>query len=292
MWDKLEVFYHVAQMGSFTKAAHHLNITQSSLSRHVQTLENNLGCKVFVRNQRGVELTQKGQVVFEAAKQIYLCTKTMTEEISESEEIEGRIRISTTYALANYILMDHLLEFKKLHPKIYFEIVCSDSLVDIIQNEVDIALRPYVENAQDLEQVPIITLQPKLFASQSYIDQYGEPKTVEDLVNHKFIAYSRPANYPYGDAEWYVKLNSKISDGNITLRVNSVEGMFAAAEKGLGIISSYDEMKILQDSNLKLIFDTARAPVYKESLVYPKHMRKTKRITQLIVFLKNKLKKT
>jgi len=292
MWDKLETFYHIAQMKSFSKAAIHLGISQSSLSRSVQNLERQLGCKVFIRNRKGVSLTEKGKVVFETAQQMYLSTRVMKEEVKESTEIEGRIRLSTTYALANYILMDHLLEFKKLHPGIYFEIVCNDSLVDIIQNEVDFAIRPYMENASELEQIPLITLQSHLYASQKYVDMYGEPKSVDELHKHYFVAYSRPSRYPYGDVEWFLKLNPHITSENVNLRVNSVEGVFAAAEKGIGIVSSYDEMTILQQSNFKKLLPSIQGPKYEDYIVYPNHLGNTKKLKSLSHFLRKRINRT
>ena len=67
MWNKLETFYYIIKAGSVSEAAKQLNMNQSSLSRSLMSLEDRIGYKLCVRTKTGVELTRKGQKIFEAA---------------------------------------------------------------------------------------------------------------------------------------------------------------------------------------------------------------------------------
>ena len=77
-WDKLKIFHAVAEAGSFTNATVNLNLSQSAISRQIQSLEQDLKVQLFERHARGLTLTQNGEYVF----------KTAHEVISKLKEVE------------------------------------------------------------------------------------------------------------------------------------------------------------------------------------------------------------
>jgi DNA-binding transcriptional LysR family regulator len=286
MWNKMEVFYYVAKAGSFTRAARLLNTSQPALSRTIAALEDRLGCVLFDRRPRGLALTRKGTEAFQAAQHMFMNMDGLKANLQEEQEVAGKIRISSTYAIVNYILAPYIIKFKEIYPKINFEIYCNDQIIDIIQNEVDLAVRPYESDNNEIIQEHLFTLQANLYASRNYISQYGEPKTLEDLSKHKFIAFSRPETLPYADLEWFLKFGDQNrARENCILRVNSVEMHFQAAQKGLGIISSYEDMEITKKSDLIKILPDFKGPRYKEFLIYPKHLKQLKKIKAFSDFI-------
>ena len=69
-WDKLRIFHAVAEAGSFTHAGETLNLTQSSVSRQISTLEQTLGAPLFHRHARGLQLTEQGETLYKTAQEI------------------------------------------------------------------------------------------------------------------------------------------------------------------------------------------------------------------------------
>lgn len=291
MWDKMETFYYVVKAGSFTKAELVLNKTQSALSRSVILLEERLGHTLLKRHVKGLVLTRKGEEVFRTAQRMVMDMDGMKALLNETSEISGKIKISTTHAIATYILAEPLFQFNQLYPKITFDIYCNDNLIDIIQNEVDIAIRPYAEGNNEIVQEYLFSLRANLYASQKYIDKHGEPKTIEELSKHRFIGFSRPEALPYADLEWFLQFgHSNSKKRNCILRVNSVEMHFKAAESGLGIISSYDEIGLAKKSKLIKILPEFKGPKYKDFIRYPKHFKGLPRIKTLRDFLEKYFK--
>ena len=279
MWDKMEIFYHVVKAGSFTKAEKVLHKSQSALSRSVLILEERLGVKLLDRRHSGLVLTRKGEDVFNTAQKMLMDMSGLKALMDEPLEMSGKIRLSSTHALVNYILSPMIIAFQKKYPGIHFDIYCNDETIDIIQNEVDIAVRPFESDSKEVVHEHFFNLQANLYASQAYIDKYGEPKSVKDLVNHKFIAFSRPDVLPYADVEWFLRANKpEEQDGLCVLRVNSIEMIFEAARAGVGIISSYDSFSIVKKSGFKKILPDFKGPKYEEFFVHPKHLSSLKRI--------------
>jgi DNA-binding transcriptional LysR family regulator len=289
MWDRLETFYYVVKAGSFTKAEQVLNKSQSTLSRTVLLLEEQIGYKLLKRKIKGLELTRRGEEVFHTAQRMLMDVRNMQTSLYGKSEMKGDIRISTTYAISNYILAEPLFEFKKQYPEINFEIYCNDQLIDIIQNEVDVAIRPHQENNDEIIQEHLFTLQANLYASPKYLKNYGKPKSIKDLAQHKFIAFSRPESLPYADLEWFLQFQHKKPNSCI-LRVNSVEMHFKAAQEGLGIIASYDQMSITKKAGLIKILPNFKGPKIQEHFIYPKNLDGIKKVKELKKFLMTRLK--
>jgi DNA-binding transcriptional LysR family regulator len=290
MWDKIETFYYIAKVGNLTKAGEQLNLSQSALSRSIQSLERTLGCQLFQRVHHGVVLTPQGKDVFHTAQTMVMYMNALRQQLFDPDALKGRIRIATTYAIANYILARPLFEFYKMYPDIEFDIFCNDQQIDIIQNEVDIAIRPALDDPDEhFTQIYLLTLQAKLFASDKYISIYGEPKTLEDMANHKFVVFSRPETLPYSDTEWFLKLNGIQNSNQVALRVNTVELQLKAAIEGLGIIPSYEQMDHTKDAGLRHIMPEIRGPKIDVYLIHSKHLGNLARISTLKNFLIDKL---
>lgn len=291
MWDKLEVFYHIVKAGTVSQAARELKIEQSSVSRKLSSLEDRLGYKLCHRTSRGIDPTLKGKEIFEAAESMYHALNFAHKKIEGQNGMKGKIRLCTTHAIVNYVLIDHLLAFKEMHPDIVFEIVCSDETVDLIANEVDIAIFPKLENVDEKYiQEPLFTLEPKLFCSQKYIDKYGLPKDKAELHNHKFIVYDPSGKYPYTNRLWFFNLNDKITEENITTVANSSEAIYQLCAAGQGLITSYDNMDAYKKFGLICLDNLASKKVIQTYLTILKSHKNILKIKKLSEFLNKNIK--
>ncbi|MBA3812997.1 MAG: LysR family transcriptional regulator [Alphaproteobacteria bacterium] len=297
-WEKAKNFYYVAKCGSFASAARFLNISQSALSRQVIYLEQTLGCPLFSRHSGGIKLTRKGHELFSLVETTFLGFKEFTQN-SHAQMPKGKkrkIRIATTHAITAYILDDLIFDYNEQRPDLVFELITDDHLIDLVLNDVDIAIRPIdsrisgVPMEQDIQQEFLFTLEKKLFASPQYIEKYGEPCAVEELKNHHLIAHAHPAEHPYSDVNWILKLG--LPEGQLHQPVfasTSIECSIKAAKKGRGIVSSYEKMEIIKESNLKKILPNVKCKEIKLYFIYLDYLKKDKEIIALKHYLQKNL---
>lgn len=296
-WEKAKTFYYVAKLGSFVSAARALNISQSALSRKIIYLEQHLECPLFSRHSGGVKLTRKGEELFAIVEQTFIGFKGFTQD-THAKTANGKkrkIRIATTHALASYVFGDLVLEYNKNHPHLIFELIGEDHSLDIFLNDVDMAIRPIGENIrgtpneQGIQQEPLFFIEKRLYASDSYLATYGEPKTVEELKDHHLIAFALPEQHPYADVNWILRLG--MPDGKLHEPVftsNSVECMIEAAKRGMGIVGSYQEMRIIKESSLINILPEIKDKGIRDYIIYPNYLKKDPDI----ISFKNYLKKS
>lgn len=291
-WEKAKSFYYVAKCGSFAAAARFLNISQSSLSRHVIYLEEHLGSPLFLRHSAGIKLTRKGEELFEIVETTFIRLKQFTQhqhaQIGKGKK--RKIRIATTHADAAYIISEYILDYNKDHPEFTFEIIANDQLIDIALNDVDIAIRPYDSKAQGVQQEQLFTLEKKLYASQEYLERYGNPQTVESLKDHHIIAFARPELHPYANITWILGLG--LPEGKLhepVFTTNSIECLIEAARKGLGIIASYERMSIVKNANFKNVLPAVKYREKDGYFIYPDYLKKDEDIIEIKRYLQKKL---
>ncbi len=283
-WEKAKTFYYVTKCGSFASAARFLNISQSALSRQVISLEQHLGCPLFSRHSGGIKLTRKGEELFAIVETTFVGLKGFTRN-TPTEMAHGKkrkIRIATTHAFAAYILNELILEYNKKKPELMFEIIGNDQIIDVVLNDVDIAIRPYDPTAQGVQQEPLFTLKKKLYASIEYLKKYGNPQTVEDLQHHHMIAFGHPEVHSYADVNWILRLG--MPEGKFHQPVftsNSIECLVKAAKKSIGIIASYAKMTIIKNAHLENVLPEIMHKEKKAYFIYPNYLKQDKEIINL-----------
>ena len=173
-----------------------------------------------------------------------------------------------------------------------FEVISDDHLIDIILNDVDIAIRPFDPYAKGVQQEVLFTLEKKLYASSEYLAKYGEPQSVEDLKNHHIIAHAHPEEHPYSNVSWILTLGlpkGKLHDSIYSS--TSIECLFQAAKKGIGIIGGYEKMSILKNALLKNILPDVIYTEKKGYFIYPDYLKDDKDIIDIKNYLQKNLMK-
>jgi DNA-binding transcriptional LysR family regulator len=291
-WDKIKTFYYVAKLGSFTKTSEFLHLSQPALSRQIQSMEKILGCPLFTRQSRGLQLTRKGEQLFSYAESMYFGIVEFTHkthaEMATSKK--RKIRIATTHAITAYILDDLIFAYNEQHPDLVFELISADHLIDVVLNDVDIAIRPHDPEGRGIQQEHLFTLEKRLYVSPEYLKKYGEPQSVDDLKNHRIIAPAHPEDYPYAELNWILNLGmSKGKQHEPVFTANSIESLIKAAKRGLGIIGSYEEMEIVKNSHLKNILPEVKEKKINEYFIYPDYLQEDQEIIALKTYLHAKL---
>jgi DNA-binding transcriptional LysR family regulator len=291
-WEKAKNFYYVAKCGSFANAARFLNISQSALSRQVIYLEQHLGCPLFARHSAGIKLTRKGEELFALVETTFLGFKDFTQNThaQTTSKKKRKIRIATTHAITSYILSDLIFTYTKDLSHLVFELLSEDHLIDIVLNDVDIAIRPYDPTVRGVLQEELFTLEKKLYASPEYLEKYGAPQTIEDLKNHRLIAFGHPEAHPYSDVNWILKLGMPKGELHEPIFTsNSVDCMIKAVRSGMGIIGSYEEFTILRSAHLQNILPNVKDKKITWYFTYPEYLKKDQEVIALKNFLFNEL---
>ncbi|HET7408759.1 MAG TPA: LysR family transcriptional regulator, partial [Paracoccaceae bacterium] len=183
----LVVFEAAARQGSFTRAAGELGITQAAVSRQVQALEQSLGLQLFRRLHRSIELTAHGQSLSrsmsEALGSIAGTVQSLTEHGRPAELV-----VSASVAFSHFWIMPNISDFRGANPDVKLKIVAQDGAVNLLREDVDVAIRYGDGNWPDGKAIPLFNDDVFPVCSPGYLARRGSPDCVADLARHSLIA--------------------------------------------------------------------------------------------------------
>jgi DNA-binding transcriptional LysR family regulator len=289
-WDKLRVFFAVAEAGSFTHAGEVLNLSQSAVSRQVSALEESLEVPLFHRHARGLVLTEQGDILYRTAREILQKLNIAEARISESRERpKGPLKITTTIAFGSIWLAPRLKEFLEDYPDIDVSLMLSDNELDLSMREADLAIRMMPPTQSDLVQRRLMTLHYHLFAAPEYLEKHGTPEKPEDLDDHRLIVFGEEFRPPVPTLNWLLEVGTR-GDGKrkAFLRVNSTYAIFRAVQSGIGI-GALPHYLSQETTNLVPILPELEGPDVDVYFVYPEEMRHSNRIAVFREFIVRKV---
>jgi DNA-binding transcriptional LysR family regulator len=285
-WDKLRIFHAAAQEGSFTRAGGVLNMSQSAISRQVSALENELGTPLFHRHARGLILTEEGELLMRAAREIVLKLENVRSQLADARgQPTGTLRVSTTFGLGSAWLTSRLNEFFDLHPGIHLELILDDDELDVAMRQADVAIRLRAPTQPDLVRRKLFQLHFHVYASPRYLKRFGEPHTTDDIDNHRIVVFGENAPSYLKEMNWLCIAGR--DPGNPrppTLSVNNVVAIRTAVEKGIGIAMLPDYL-VGGDSELVTVLQDYEVPSFDVFFVYPEELRDSARVTVFRDFL-------
>lgn len=286
-WTRLKTFLTVAQCQTFTRAGRTLNLSQSAVSRQIGMLEEELQTALFLRTPKGLVLTEPGQDFLKTVQAVGNKLAMGISRINEwREKPEGPLRITTSCAFGSGWLARRISKFHEAYPGSELSLLLVDELeMDLLVGEADCALRFARQKDPNLVQRHLMKIRYHVFASQSYLDRYGTPETIEDLNDHQIIIYGNAVRAPVTDANWLLTHNMAPGQTRkAVLTINSVAGICRAVESGLGIaaLPSY----VLDEApDLVEVLHDLEAPFFEVSFVYPEELKHSRRIQALRDFL-------
>ncbi len=288
-WDKIRIFYKVAEAGSFTKAGDELGLSQSAVSRQVSALERDLKAPLFHRHARGLILTEQGDLLFRAARDMMMRLETTRARLADTRERpSGDLRVTTTVGLGSHWLTPRLSEFMDLYPDIRIELILTNEELDLSMREADVALRLRQPVQADLVQRRLFTVHFHIYASDEYLKQFGEPSTVEALDEHRLLSFGGDQPSYLLAVHWLAHAGRESRDPrSYHLIVNNITALKNAVERGAGIAVLPD---YLVDPGMKVtrILTDVEMPSLDSYLVYPEEMRSMARVQVFRDFLVNK----
>ena len=292
-WDKLKIFHAVAEAGSFTSATVNLNISQSAISRQIQSLEEDLKVKLFERHARGLTLTENGEYVYKTAHEVITKLKEIETSLGDQKnKPTGKLTITTVRSFGTHWLTPRIQEFMNLNPEIEVELIFDDKELDLSTRQADIGIFMRKPKQLNYIQRKLVDINYHIYGSTKYLEKYGIPKTINDLAKHRFISFGKGAPSPVFNPDWALKLgrkdNSKIKP---VMRVNSVMGLLLAVESGVGLAALPDYL-VSQSNNVVKVLPKSEGPITEAHFVYPQSLKNIARVQAFKNFLYSKLSET
>ena len=231
-WNRARAFLVTAEEGSLSAAARALKLTQPTLGRQVDALEEELGLVLFERVGRGLTLTPSGlellahvRAMGEAAGRVSLTAA------GQAESISGRVSITASDMHAAHLLPAIIAKIREQTPGIEIEIVATNQTSDLRRREADIAIRNFRPEEPDLIARKIKDVPGRLYASIEYLEKIGNPKTLDGLKHADFI------NIDSG--EGYMKvlngMGLELTPKNFPITSENLLVMWELTKAGLGI---------------------------------------------------------
>ena len=289
-WDKLKIFHAVAEAGSFTNATVNLNLSQSAISRQIQSLEDDLKVKLFERHARGLTLTENGEYVYRTAHEVISKLKEVETSLGDQKDKpSGKITITTVRSFGTHWLTPRIQEFMQLNPEVEVELIFDDKELDLSTRQADIGIFMRRPKKLNYIQRKLIDINYHIYGSSKYLEKYGMPKTLNDLSKHKFISFGKGAPSPVYNPDWALKvgLMDNIKRKPI-MKVNSVMGLLLAVESGVGLAALPDYL-VFQSRNLLKVLPKVEGPITEAHFVYPESLRNVARVQAFRNFLYSKI---
>lgn len=193
------VFYEVALASNITKASINLRISQPAVTKHIKNLEDVIGESLFIRNKKGVILTEAGMKLFIKVKQALLLISEAEKEVKDIKELEsGTIKIGTSTTIAKKYLLKYIEAFHKKYPKVIIEI-STDPTIELIKSlkigmiDLVIAKLPLVKDSE-LEFSNIGKLNSVFIVNKDYIDLTKKKLNINDILSYPILLQKEPSN--------------------------------------------------------------------------------------------------
>ena len=289
-WDKLKIFHTVAEAGSFTNASTILNLSQSAISRQIQSLENELKIHLFERHARGLVLTSNGEYLYKTANEVISKLKDVEATLNDDKDkIDGKLTVTTVVSFGTTWLTPRIQEFMSLYPDVEVELIFDDKELDLSTRQADIGIFMRRPKQLNYIQKKLIDLHYHIYASNKYLEKNGYPKKTSDLNKHKFITYGRGAPSPVFNPDWALKLGSKDNKKRKpVMKVNSVYGLLLAVQSGVGLAALPDYIAI-NVPNISKVLPDIEGPLTETHFVYPQSLRNVGKVKAFRNFLFSKV---
>lgn len=230
----LTAFEAAARLGSFTRAAMELGVTQAAISRQIHVLEEDFSFPLFRRLHRKIELTDQGRALFNASAEAFnLIADTVSELRAERQD--DQLAISATISFAHFWLMPRIAAFSRAHPEIKLRIITQDARNSIEAGDIDLALRYGTGTWPDGQAEFLFEDEVFPICSAEYALVKGPILTPADLIDHPLISSDTDDPTWTGWEEWLAAFSVKAPKKARGLRCSFYTEAIYAAMNGQGI---------------------------------------------------------
>jgi len=243
-FEELQAFVAVVDYKGFGSAAEKLGIVKSMVSRRVSELEKRLAVQLLQRTTRSQTLTDAGREFYPRAAQLLCDLQDAEQSVSRGQtSISGRIRLALPLGFGVRQLAQPISTFLARHPEIRIDVDLNDRRVDLIQENIDLAIRIGEMESSTLIARKLANVPFAICASPGYLETHGTPAHPAELVEHEVLVYS---NVSVG-RQWSYRQGGKQVSPRMRYRLSANNGEFLAAVASCGQAIVSGPMALLED---------------------------------------------
>ena len=278
----LQAFVAVVAAGSFTKAAKRTRTDKSLLSRRVQALEEHLGVRLLQRTTRKIHVTEAGTALYTSVVEPLDTIVAALQRAAEPDELSGRLRVATLPGFSRQLVVPAVLEMRRRHPSVSVEVLADETMVDIVAEGVDVALRAGRLADSSLISRRIGSWRYVLVGSPSWVEAHPDVDTPEAIANH-WVLYP---NVPSADT-WRLRRGDETVDVRVrpVLTIDEGATMIEAVTQGLGVttfIPAYVQQHLERGELVRVLPDWSVDYELGIYAVYPHRALLPKRVSVFI----------
>jgi len=232
--ESLKYFQEIAELKSISKVANNSHISQPALSQQIQKLEDSLGKELFIRSNRGVKLTEAGEVVLKYADNIIRTYNKMLSDLNEQDSQE--IKIEGEYTIATYCLPCAILNMQFKFPNHKYNLVAAASgkiEQDVLSDICEIGFTTHPAQAENLHSKEVINEKVVLISPPAF--DLPEKVELEEILDHKFVILKEDCIIKENFKEALADLGYNFSEIEIISRLDSTEAIKTLVRKGYGV---------------------------------------------------------
>ncbi len=233
--SEMAVFVRVVEAGNFSAAARELRLTPSAVSKLIGRLEDRLGARLLNRTTRSVTLTEEGRAFYQRCTPILAAIDEAERAVAELHgEPRGLLKVNASTAFGRYHIEPLIPGFLARYPDLRLELTLSESIVNLIEEEVDVAVRIGQLPDSSLIARKLGTARRIVVASPAYLERHGTPQTPDDLKDHNCLRLSKATSLNQWEFKG-PKGTRRIEVGG-NFEANSGIALHRAAVAGIGLI--------------------------------------------------------
>lgn len=282
---ELIAFVRSVDTKSFSAAAKLLGTTPSAVSKRVAKLEGRLGARLLQRSTRSLSLTIEGTLYYERIVRLLMELKEADDLVMSGGKPRGKLRVSASLEFGHLVLSRWMPKFLMQYPEIQVELGLTARFVDLVEEQIDVAIRLGVLEDSSLIFRHLGTAQFAVCASPTYLNVHGVPQSPEQLMEHNCLRYLS-GGHPF---PWTFILNDTVQEIPVTGTFDSDSGdaLRAAALAGLGItwLFSFQAQEDIQSQRLQLLFTEQLPPGLPVQAIFTYQHNLSPRVQVFLEFL-------
>jgi DNA-binding transcriptional LysR family regulator len=255
MFRSMRVFVAVSEAGSFTAAAHQLDMTLAYVSRAISELESHLRTRLLNRTTRRIALTEPGERYLQRCLAIMAALADAEAEASNAHaKPVGTLRVHAMSSLGQKYVVPAVAAYQERYPAVSVDLTLSQHVPDLLEEGYDVALRIASASLPDSAYVSrqLGTFYSVLCASPKYLQIHGTPETVDELSNHTCLQVAMPHFPP---DRWVLQGMDGAQEFTLPegrFKVNVPDAMAAALQEGMGIgaLPTFSTRSLLRSGSL------------------------------------------
>jgi len=269
MFDDIVLFINIVQCRGLAAAAKQLQLPAATVTRRLQKLENAVGCQLIHRSARQFKLTADGEIYYQAYAELAHQLQTTAHELDrDTQQISGRLKVLAPTNISNGILQPMWSDFLKTYPEIQLNLELNNKTDDLLMSQADIALRIGPQSDSNLYQKRLGSIATVLVAGTQYIQQHGEPKSLEELSQHRLISITAME-------QWHLKNRETVKQNTLQPETHTIVSdvrlacQMACDDLGIALLPMSEIINELEGQHLKRVLPQWQGPDREIFAIWP-----------------------